>query len=84
LIKLIIECKNLDYEYWAEDVERQIVPYKEILRPEHMVVASLKPVPQDVKKGLRSLGVEVIDRVYPGGAGEERLIEYVKQALSSI
>jgi hypothetical protein len=28
LIKLIIECKNFDYEYWAEDVKRQIVPYK--------------------------------------------------------
>ncbi|MCC6014133.1 MAG: hypothetical protein LM564_00320 [Desulfurococcaceae archaeon] len=84
LIKPIIVCKNFDYEYWAEDVERQIVPYKEILKPEHMVVASLKPVPQDVKKRLKSLGVEVVDHVYPGGAGEERLIEYVKQALSSI
>jgi hypothetical protein len=48
-----------------------------------MVVASLKPVPQDVKKGLESLGVEVVDRVYLRGAGEKRLIEYVKQALSS-
>jgi hypothetical protein len=81
-IKLIIECKNFDYEYWAKDVDNQIIPYKEILRPEHMVVASLKPVPQDVEKRLKSLGIDVIDNVYPQGAGEEKLIEYVKQALS--
>jgi hypothetical protein len=48
-----------------------------------MVVASLKPVPQDVEKRLKSLGIDVIDNVYPQGAGEEKLIEYVKQALSS-
>jgi hypothetical protein len=81
LIKLIIECKNFDYEYWAEDVEEQIIAYKKIFQPEYMVVASLKPVPQDVKNELRSLGIEVIDHVYPGGAGEKQLIEYVKQAL---
>jgi hypothetical protein len=36
-----------------------------------MAVASLKPVPQDVKNKLKSLGIEVIDHVYPGGAGEK-------------
>jgi len=80
---LTIECKNFDYEYWTEDVDNQIIPYKEILQPERMVVASLKPVPQDVEKRLKSLGIEVIDNVYPQGAGEEKLIEYVKQVLSS-
>jgi len=83
LIKLIIECKNFDYEYWAKDVEKQIIPYKKIFQPEHMVVASLKPVPQEVKKRLKSLGIEVIDHVYPRGAGEEKLIDYIKQALFS-
>jgi len=80
-IKLIIECKNFDYEFWAEDVEKQIIPYKKIFQPEHMVVASLKPVPQDVKKGLKSLGIEVIDHVHLGGVGEKQLVEYVKQVL---
>jgi hypothetical protein len=83
-IKLIIECKNFDYEYWAKDVENQIIPYKKIFQPEHMVVASLKPVPQDVKNRLKSLGIEVLDHVYPGGAGEKQLVEYVKQALFSV
>jgi len=84
LIKLIIECKNFDYEYWAKDVEKQIIPYKKVFQPEHMIVASLKPVPQDVKNRLKSLGIEVLDHVYPGGAGEKQLVEYVKQALFSV
>jgi hypothetical protein len=83
LIKLIVECKNFDYEYWAKDVEKQIIPYKKIFQPEYMVVASLKPVPQDVENKLKSLGIEVIDRVYPGGTGEKQLIDYVKQVLFS-
>jgi hypothetical protein len=48
-----------------------------------MVVTSLKPVPQDVKNKLKSLGIEVVDYVYPGGFGEKQLIDYVKQALFS-
>ena len=82
-IKLIVECKNFDYKYWAEDIEKQIIPYKKIFQPEHMIIASLKPVPQDVKKKLESLGIGVIDHVYPGGAGENQLVEYVKQVLFS-
>jgi hypothetical protein len=50
--KLIIECKNLDYEYWAADFEKQITPYKRVLQPEYMLVASLKPIPQGVKEWL--------------------------------
>jgi hypothetical protein len=80
-IKLIIECKNFDYKYWAKDVRGQIKPYKEIFQPKHMIVASLKPVPQDVKNELKSRGIEVIDNVYPGGDGEEQLVKYVKQVL---
>jgi hypothetical protein len=80
-IKLIIECKNLDYEYWATDIEKQIIPYKRILQPEHMVVASLKPVPQGVKEWLKHLNIRVIDNVYPGGIGEKQLIDHVKHIL---
>jgi hypothetical protein len=81
LIKLIIECKNFDYGYWAKNVDMQIIPYKKIFQPEHMIVASLKPVPQDVKNKLKSLGIEVIDHVYPGGDGEKQLVDRIKQIL---
>jgi hypothetical protein len=80
-IKLLIECKNFDYSSWERDVENQVKPYMEIFRPEHMAVASLKPVPQDVKKALACYGIDVIDNVYPEGLGEQELITYVKRAL---
>jgi hypothetical protein len=84
LIKLIIECKNSDYGCWAKDVNMQIKPYKEIFQPEHMIVASLKPVPQYVKNELKSWGIEVIDNVYPGGGGEEQLVDRIKQILFQV
>jgi hypothetical protein len=80
-IKLLIECKNFDYSSWERDVENQVKPYMEIFRPEHMAVASLKPVPQDVKKALACYGIDVIDNVYPEGLGEQELITYVKRVL---
>jgi len=80
-IKLLIECKNFDYSSWERDVENQVKPYMEIFRPEHMAVASLKPVPQDVKKALACYGIDVIDNVYPKGLGEQELITYVKRVL---
>jgi len=81
-IKLLIECKNFDYSSWERDVENQVKPYMEIFRPEHMAVASLKPVPQDVKKAIACYGIDVIDNVYPEGLGEQELITYVKRTLS--
>ena len=80
--KLIIECKNSDYRYWAKDIETQIKPYAEILQPEFIVIASMKPVPAEIKKRLSSFGIDVIDNVYPGGTGEKELVNYVKKALS--
>jgi hypothetical protein len=81
-IKLVIECKNFDYTFWEGDVESQIKPYAEIFKPEHIVIASLKLVPQQVKKQLSNCGIDVVDNVYPGGSGEQELITYVKRSLS--
>jgi len=80
-IKLIVECKNADYTFWEREVEEQVKPYAEIFQPEHIVVASLKPVPRHLKEGLSSYGVDVIDNVYLGGLGERELVTYVKRAL---
>jgi hypothetical protein len=80
-MKLIVECKNADYTFWEREVEEQVKPYAEILKPEHMVVASLKPVPRHLKEGLSSYGIDVIDNVYLGGPGERELVAYVKRAL---
>jgi hypothetical protein len=80
-VKLIIECKNSNHSLWKKDVESQIRPYMEIFQPEYMVIASLKPVPQYLKKVLLSHGIEVIDNVHPEGLGEQELLTYVKQVL---
>jgi hypothetical protein len=80
-IKLIVECKNADHTFWEREVEEQVKPYAEIFQPEHIVVASLKPVPRHLKEGLSSYGVDVIDNVYLGGPGERELVTYVKRAL---
>jgi hypothetical protein len=81
-VKLIIECKNADHPSWEKDVERQIKPYIEIFQPEHMIIASLKPVPQYLKKALSSYNIDIIDNVYPGGSGELELVAYIRRILN--
>jgi hypothetical protein len=80
-IKLLLECKNSDYTFWRGDVEGQIKPYAEIFNPEYIVIASLKPVPQNVKEELSRYGADLIDNVYLGGRGEEELASYIKHIL---
>jgi hypothetical protein len=63
-------------------VESQVKPYAEIFKHEHIAIASLKLVPQQVKKQLSNCGIDVVDNVYPGGSGEQELITYVKRSLS--
>jgi len=63
-------------------VESQVKPYAKIFTPEHITIASLKPVPQHIKKQLSNCNIDVIDNVYPGGSGEQELIAYVKRVLS--
>ena len=80
-VRMVIECKNQEYGYWSGDVSKQIIPYKEIFEPEHMVVASLKPVPEPVKSYLSRQGIVVVDSVYPGGDGAAELLELASAAL---
>jgi len=77
-VAAIIECKNWDYEYWSRDVYSQIIPYKEIFQPEALILASLKKIPDHVKTWLANLGITVVDEAYPGGKGEEELLQFVK------
>ena len=76
-IRMIVECKNWDYTYWAKDVENQIIPYKEIFQPDMTVLASLKKVPEHVKEYLNRYGIIVVDEVYPGERGINDLLSLV-------
>jgi len=79
--KAIIELKNLDIQYWINDIYNQIIPYKQIFQPDIEIVASLKKVqnsiPNNIKAELDKHGIIVIDEVYPGGKGEKELIQII-------
>jgi len=77
-VKVLIECKNLDPEYWRQDVDNQIIPYKQIFQPDIAILASLKKVPEDIKIKLNKNGIKVIEYVYPGGRGEKELLDIIK------
>jgi aryl-alcohol dehydrogenase-like predicted oxidoreductase len=76
-----LNVKIFDYEFWSADVDMQIIPYKKILQHEHILVVSLKPIPQAIKDRLNNLKVDVIDNVYPDGPGEEQLVKYIRNVL---
>jgi len=76
-VKMIIECKNWDYVYWAKDISTQVIPYKEIFQPDIMVLASLKKIPEHVEGYLSRYKIAVIDEVYPGGKGIDELLRLV-------
>lgn len=82
--KIIIECKNMEFELWRNDIEGQILPYKEIFKPRTMVVASIWRVPKYAKYDLQARSVEVIEEVCPGGSGEEAIVELVGRNLQSL
>ncbi len=82
-IDAIIECKSDDFDRWKKDIDNQLIAYKEIFLPKHILIASLKPVPQWAKKMLETRGIKVIDNVYPGGQGEAELIDFMRRVVSS-
>lgn len=77
-VKMIIECKNREYEYWAKDVDNQVIPYKEIFQPDAVIIASMKKVPEHIKLLLNRHGIIIVDEVHPGGKGEKELLELIK------
>jgi len=80
--KVFIECKNLDIQYWLNDVDNQVIPYKQILQPDIALVASLKKVPDGIKAKLSKHGIKVIDEVYPGEKGEKELLQIITSLTS--
>lgn len=77
----VFECKNEDYELWADKVETQIKPYIEILKPDYKFVISMKTVPNHARRHLEDYKITVIDNAYPGGEGERELVELVQYLI---
>jgi hypothetical protein len=76
-VKAIIECKNQEYMYWARTVENQVLPYKEVFRPDYTIIASLMPVSESAKIKAARYGIILIDEVNPKGEGIDRLVEII-------
>lgn len=76
-VRMLIECKNWDYEYWSKDIDHQIIPYSEIFRPDVTVLASLKEVPGYVKEVLKRYRIVTIDNVHPKGRGMTEILNLI-------
>ena len=77
-IDLLVECKALPYEDWRNDIDRQVIPYIKQFRPRKAILTTRHPVPGSAKVKLRNNGIEVVEDVRPGGTGNARLIDIVK------
>jgi len=76
-VKAFIECKDRDFGEWQGEIDTQIIPYRQMLRSDIAMVASLKKAPNNIKDWLASKGIKVIDEVYPGGKGEKDLLQII-------
>ena len=77
---VLIECKNLPFERWwlsGTVMNDQLLPYKELFKPQMFVVASLKPIPELAKRKMKDENLYVVDKVYPGGEGVSELTRFL-------
>lgn len=78
---ILIECKNLSFDKWWMNgavIEEQLLPYKTLFNPKALVVASLKPIPGQMKRELGNQGFPSVDEVYPKGKGIHELTNILK------
>jgi len=66
-IDVLIECKEDPFDKWKDEGESQILQYKKNFRPKLLIIASLKPIPANVKRHLQSSGIEAVDDLSPDG-----------------
>jgi len=48
-IDLIVECKEDLFDAWRNEIESQILPYRETFKPNNLIIASFEHVPDIVK-----------------------------------
>jgi len=80
-IDLLIECKEGPFDTWREDIQKQIIPYKEIFKPNNLILVSLEYVPTNVKSELDSLGIKVIDNLRPRGKNIEIFRDIIREVF---
>jgi len=66
-IKLIIEAKlGLHYEKQINKVYDQIKDYKNLYKPEVLLLSSITELPKELKSKLSQVGAKIVERIYPG------------------
>jgi hypothetical protein len=80
-IDLIVECKEDPFTEWHNDIQSQIIPYKEYFKPNNFVIASLEHVPESAKEMLKSEGISVIDNLRPKSNSIEIFSDLIRRAL---
>ena len=84
---ILIECKNLSFDKWwinGAVIEEQLLPYKTLFNPKTLIIASLKPIPNQAKRELENRSFLTVDEVYPGGKGLHELINIFRKYLLEI
>ncbi|RLE87135.1 MAG: hypothetical protein DRJ67_05520 [Thermoprotei archaeon] len=79
VVAAVIDCKFHEFEEFRDEVFTQVIPYKEVFQAGHVILASLKDVPEEFKQSVKE--VVVIDCVYPGGDGIGELTDLINEAL---
>jgi len=64
-IDVIVECKENPFIEWRNEIDSQILPYLHSFKPRLFILASLQPVPSDVKEYLERQGIKVVDNLRP-------------------
>lgn len=62
-------------------INTEILPYNELFKPRVFIIASLKPIPEQIKQKLENKGFYAIDEIYPGGKGVTELSSIIARSL---
>jgi hypothetical protein len=80
-IDLIVECKEDPFTEWCNDIQSQIIPYKEFFKPNNFLIASLEHVPESTKEILEGKGISVVDNLRPKSNSIEIFSELIRKAI---
>jgi hypothetical protein len=62
-IDLLVECKEDPFDSWKREIESQILPYRQIFKPNNLILVSLEHIPEDVRGKLEDQGIKAVDNL---------------------
>lgn len=80
-VDLVIECKEFDFGLWIDEIDKQLVPYKRILKPKKMILVSKEEIPTYGRRRIEENSIEIIDNFTPSLT---RSLDDLKRLLEKI